>query len=298
VPPSTLYKYTTDTTAQLILSNGRLRWSSPGLFNDLAEFQRMPRFSPTVTEAHGLLPRVLIDAVLGKGRLDYARLAPQIKMLLTMIEMLIKSGQPEAKICEMLAQQAPDADEKIEKALREHFESLDPNQARVLCLTSKFDNEVMWGTYAGNHSGIVFGFTHIPELSTPLTEARQVSYSEQPQVVGSGLDFLLYGDSPELRARTLEAVCYSKTSAWSYEQEWRALTWRPEESDRAFGDYLFYPNELESVTFGVRSSADYVEHITSIMREKYPEAARYKMESIYGELRRVSLPRLPYATGA
>lgn len=248
----------------------------------------MPRFSPTVAEAQSLFPRVLVDAVQGKGSLDYARLAPQVKMLLAMIEMLIKSGQPESNICEMLAQQAPDADEKIEKALREHFERLGSNQARVLCLTSTFDNEVMWGTYAGNHSGIVLGFTHIPELSTPLTEARQVTYSEQPPVVGSGLDFLLYGDSPELRARTLAAVCYSKKAAWSYEQEWRVLTWRPEETDRDFGDYLFYPNELESVTFGARSSAECVEHITKIMREKYPKAARYKMESINGELRRVS----------
>lgn len=250
----------------------------------------MPRFSPTVAEAHGLLPRVLVDAVQGKGSLDFARLAPQVKLLVTMIEMLIKSGQPESRVCEMLAQQNPDADHKIEEALRDHFESLGSNQARVLCLTSKFDNEVMWGTYAGNHSGVVFGFTHIPELSTPLTEARQVSYSEQPPVVGSGLDFLLYGDNPELRARTLQAVCYTKKAAWSYEQEWRVLTWCPEESDRAFADYLFYSNELESVTFGARSSAQLIEHITTIMREKYPHAARHKMESINGELRRVSLP--------
>lgn len=40
---------------------------------------------------------------------------------------------------------------------------------------------------------------------------------------------LLYGDSPDLPARTMSAVCFSKKLNWSYEQEWRALTWRREE---------------------------------------------------------------------
>lgn len=249
----------------------------------------MPRFSPTVAEAHSIFPRVLLDAALKRTTLERSKLAPQIKILLTMIDLLLKAGASESSVCEMLAQHCPEADERIEEGLRRHFDRLGANQARVLCLTSTFDNEVMWGTYTGNHAGVVLGFTHIPALSTPLTEARQVTYSELPPIVGSGLDFLLYGDTPELRKRTIEAVCYSKKASWSYEQEWRVLTWRPEELDRAFGDYRFYPKELESVTFGARASAQTVEQITGIMRESYPHAARYKMKSTKGELRRVSL---------
>lgn len=246
----------------------------------------MPRFEPLISEAHCLLPQVLIDAALGSVVLDKTRLSTQINALLTLVKMMVNAGVEKSKVIEALAQENSDADVKVEQGLRDHFESL-LNQARVLCLTSKFDNEVMWGTYADNHCGYVFGFTHIPELSTPLTEAHQVAYSEQPPVVGSGLDFLLYGDTSELRKRTMETVCFSKKSSWSYEQEWRVLTWRPEETDRVFGDYKFYSKELESVTFGARATPQSIEVISDLIDKGYPHVVKFRMESNRDELRRV-----------
>jgi hypothetical protein len=271
------------------LRNGKLRWSSPTLFNDLAEFQRMPRFEPSLSDSYGFLPQVLIDAALGTAALDTTRLGKPMQVLLAMVQMLLSTGTEKSKILELLAHEDCDADSKVDQRLREHFEGLRLSQARVLCLTPKFDNEVMWGTYADNHCGYVLGFTHIPDLSTPLTEARQIAYSDQPPVVGSGLDFLLYGDTPELRRRTMDAVCFSKKLSWSYEQEWRVLTWRPEESDSAFGDYKFYPKELESVTFGARATPQSIEGIVDIIGERYPHVVTYRMESDRGNLKRVQV---------
>lgn len=247
----------------------------------------MPRFEPSISEAHALLPQVLIDAALRNVVLDNTRLGVQIQALLALVQMLINAGVDKSKILQVLAHENPDADSKVEQGLREHFDGLSPSQARVLCLTSKFDNEVMWGTYADSHCGHVLGFTHIPDLSTTLTEARQVAYSDKPVVVGSGLDFLLYGDTPELRSKTMDAVCFSKKSSWSYEQEWRVLTWRPEEADSTFGDYKFYPKELESVTFGARATPQSIEIMDCLISKGYPHVAKYRMESNRGELRRV-----------
>lgn len=239
VKPTIFYKYTTAFTAEIILNSSRLRWSSPILFNDLAEFQRMPRFEPSLNEAHRLLPKALIGAANGTQSLDEARLGPVIRLALTHIKEELRRGKAEAELLRDFSKlERSDADDLIEQQLRDHFEALDAKTARVLCVTSTFDNHVMWGTYAENHSGCVFGFK-AGVADSPFHEARSVTYTAEPPIAGSGLDFLLYGDSQELRRRTNEAVFYSKKAAWSYEQEWRLITWRPGEAKTTYGDYFF-----------------------------------------------------------
>lgn len=281
--PTVFYKYTTASTAEIILKTGKLRWSNPTLFNDLAEFQRMPRFEPTVGESFRLLPKVLLDAANGRWSFDDARLSPTIHMLLK----AISQGMTEAELMNAFSRiEQSNADEIIEETLRSHFEAL--KGARVLCLTSSFQNEVMWGTYADNHTSCALGFKASLEDS-PFHEARPVTYTEKPAVVGSGLDFLLYGGSQELRQKTIEAVCYSKKSAWSYEQEWRLITWRPNEADATYGDYVFYPEELDSVTFGARANPEFIKAICEVTRRQYPAVSLFRMTHQNGELNRIGI---------
>lgn len=282
-----LYKYTTPTTAKIILNSGRLRWSCPTVFNDLAEFQRMPRFKPTVSESHRLLPQALINAARGTLMLDMARLAPIVKRMLDQVTRALRSGVAESQLLGLLSDfERPDADEIIEQQLRDHFGSLESKGTRVLCLTSTFDNDVMWGTYADNHYGCVLGFT-AALTDSPFHQVKPITYQEEPPIVGSGLDFLLYGDSPELRRKTIEAVCYTKKTVWSYEQEWRLITSRPRESEATHGDYIFYREELESVTFGARATPDFIESVHTITTRQFPAVALFRMIHRNGELHRV-----------
>lgn len=274
----------------LILQHSRLRWSSPLLFNDVAEFRRMPRFDPSVADAHKLLPTVIADAVFDGATLDEASLSPPMKLLLSMLKGVVANGLNREGVLDVLAGEAPQADDVIATRLQKHFESLDLGKARVLCMTTEYDNDAMWGNYAEAHAGCVLGFGHITELSTPLLAATPVAYCEERPVVGSGLDFLLYGDTAELRERTLHAVCYTKKLAWAYEREWRVLTWRPNEQDRRYGDYLFYPAELESVTLGVRASNATAEKVRDVLSAKYPCAKLYRMVDNHGELVRFPIP--------
>lgn len=287
--PPVFYKYTSANTAAIVLEGSRLRWSSPLLFNDVAEFQRMPRFEPTVAEAHALLPRVISSVVFDAEALDEERLGPPMKTLLRLVRHLVANGLSREELPQMLRAERPDADHRMEVALRQHFEALDVNTARILCVTTDYRNDAMWGNYAESHAGCVLGFRHIEELSTPLLEARQVTYSEERPIVGSGLDFLLYGDSRGLQRKTLHAVCFTKKLGWSYEQEWRALTWRPNETDRRHGDYLFYPEELESVTLGARASEATESRVRELLAEKYPCACLYRMSVTNGDLIRNSV---------
>lgn len=288
--PSIFYKYVSSTTAALVLVNSRLRWSSPLLFNDVAEFQRMPRFDPTVADANKLLPELIARVVYDRATLDEGRLAPLTKILLHLVKDSVANGLKREDLLRELENEAPNADIRIEAELYKYFQALDLSKARVLCVTTEYNNDSMWINYAESHTGCVLGFMHIEELSTPLLEAQPVDYSTESPVVGSGLNFLLYGDTSELRKRTLRAVCYTKKLAWSYEREWRALTWRPNEHNKQYGDYLFYPEELESVTLGAQASQSTEVKVREIMSAKYPSVTIYRMQVRNGELTRFPLP--------
>lgn len=287
--PSVFFKYTSSYTAMLILENMRLRWSSPVLFNDVAEFRRMPCFDPTVAHAHKLLPEVIIATVFDGAPLDELRLTAPMKRLLDHARNLAAEGLKREALLSRLSAEAPDADDRIESALQQHFEMQDLTKARVLCVTTEPSNDAMWGTYAESHAGCVLGFRHIESLSTPLLEARPVTYSENRPVVGSGLDFLLFGDGAELRARTLDAVCFTKKLVWSYEREWRVMTWRSREQGQ-HGDYLFYADELESVTLGARASTSTEKKVRTLVSSRYPSANLYRMHVQRGELVRHAIP--------
>jgi hypothetical protein len=291
VPPI-LYKYASAETAKIVLQTQKLRWSSPRLFNDLAEFERMPRFDPPIADSYAVVTRHLLNVARGTASIEWGKLSVPGRTLFQGLQMFVHAGMSDEEILATPIPRDKHADTKVENALREHFSSLDLEAARVLCVTTDSLNEVMWANYAGTHSGCCLAFQHVPALSTPLLAAKQVSYEVERPIVGSGVDFLLYGDSQDLRSRTMHAVCYTKKVRWSYEQEWRALTWRREENGKNFGDYKFFREELKEVLVGARASDETLAIIRQLLSTNYPQAKLYKVEARRGELVSIEIPVL------
>lgn len=285
--PPIFYKYTPSSTACLVLESSKLRWSSPLLFNDISEFQRMPQFFPSVADSYNELPKAIVEAAYdGKG-LDEEKLVPQLRLLLSLVKKIASDGSKKREeLLDELTGEVVGADQNIELALQGYVKNLGLNAARVLCVTSEYDNHAMWGNYAEYHTGCVIGFRHVVERSTPLLAATQVSYSADRPIVGAGLDFLLYGNTSELRKRTLHAIFYTKDKSWEYEREWRVIAWRPNEAEKQFGDYPFLSEELESVTLGARATEIIEARVRLLIAEKYPKASLYRMELHGGKLER------------
>lgn len=284
--PSLLYKYTASATAEAILRTGRLRWSSPELFNDPAEFQRLPRFDPPLKESLNALPRILVDAALGRFQIDEARLFGLARQMYGMIKFGLAHGMQPEDFLEGAPDETRELDRMHSELIRSHFGTAFIRQARVMCLTANSSNPAMWANYAGNHSGCLLGFRHVPEENTPFTEAKSVSYISEPPVLCSGIDFYLYADKYTIGKRVIDVICYTKRIEWQYEQEWRAITWRTNEGDALFGDYPFLPRELESLTFGLKTTSEVQARLTALVASKYPECVIYRMDQEYGELRR------------
>src|SRR5690606_36356197 len=124
---------------------------------------------------------------------------------------------------------------------------------------------------------------------TPLLAAKPVKYSEHAPVVGSGVDFLLYAGTKALREATIDAICFTKKHHWSYQQEWRTVTWRDIEGDAQYGDYKFYPDELESVTVGSAASQETMQSVARLIESRYRRCRLYKITQIGSELKRVEV---------
>jgi hypothetical protein len=277
--PEVFYKYMSARTAKIVLESSRLRWSSPQEFNDLSEFQRMPRFDPTIAEGLRKFPQLLLDVVSGTVEMDEESLTPSTQLLLSLLRRMPISPSMVDEISEALSpEEIANADNKAESTLREFVLGLNLKAFRILCVTVAPDNEAMWANYAEDNSGCVLGFRHLPTHDTPLLAARKVDYSEDAPVVGSGLDLLLYGDTRALASKTVQAICFTKKALWAYEQEWRAMTYRVTAQNSTYSDFKFYAEELESITFGPNINIAIAEELRALVREKYKSCMLHRFE--------------------
>ena len=139
------------------------------------------------------------------------------------------------------------------------------------------------------HWGCALGLRNLPEQSTPFLEAREVSYSRAAPVIGSGIEFLLYGATHDLRRRAVDAICFTKHLKWREEREWRVMTKRRHPPGIQHGGYPFLPEELESVTLGTHASSQLEKDFGRILTTRYPSAKLYRLLSQRGELERREL---------
>ena len=95
--PEVFYKYMSARTARIVLESSSLRWSSPLSFNDLSEFQRMPRFVPTIAEGLRKFPHLLLDIVAGTVEIDEEYLPPPTQLLLSILRRMPFSGERQCK---------------------------------------------------------------------------------------------------------------------------------------------------------------------------------------------------------
>jgi len=247
----------------------------------------MPVFSPSLEEDWINYLQKITDIIYGDFDVEINSLSPETVRLLGLLSLLKQTTKSKEELLNLIRVECPSNQSKMTALLRDFTENLNNECARVFCLTTEYDNDVMWAHYSDNHSGCVLGFRHIEELYTPFMAAKPVSYTIGNPIVGRGLDFLLYGHNTELRSKTVDAICYSKDEKWSYEEEWRVVAWRPNEHGQKFADYEFYDRELASVTFGPRIVSNTQVEITKILSEKYPSCEIYKMVNEKGNSVRI-----------
>ncbi|SCZ75154.1 MULTISPECIES: DUF2971 domain-containing protein [unclassified Pseudomonas] len=285
--PDVLYKYTTASTTQIVLRTGRLRWQSPCQFNDASELQRMPILSPSFDESKSIYSSRLVEIVYSSMDADLSIYSQWTQKIIGLLRQLKKQGVPQETILKKLESIIPKTTESLERLFRKSTELNNNGTLRCFCLTENELSTLMWAHYGDSYKGCMLGFQHIDELSTPFGAAEKVRYTNEAPIIGSAVDFLLYGPSSEQKKETRLAIYHTKAKDWEYEKEWRVIHKVNPGGDTLYTDFKFYPGELKSITFGLRLSPEIKAEILKLISYQYAHCELYQLEMIAGVIRRM-----------
>lgn len=274
---SSFFKYMTAEVAALVLKNRTLRWSSPVLFNDPFD---VPRELILDLDYQDILraSAKCFSRLIENPPDDTSKLTPRIRLIVE----TVKNGiTPEEKrvILESLAE--PESTQsgsgQAVEELRRMWRALIPD-LRILCLTERPNHAAMWCHYAGNYSGAVLEFHCLDETDSALLTAEKVTYpTEKPAIYNAeGWAELLVLHPSAASEELLHIATYTKAQDWSYEDEWRIVSYKSPADSGDFSDYPFHPRELAAIYLGPLITDSNQNSLVSLM-SAYPSAKVFKV---------------------
>lgn len=261
---SSFYKYVSSEVAKIILVNKTLRWSSPLLFDDPFDVTRVLAANIKPSEIQECLIDRLIDLVQNNAELP-SELNPKLRFI---IETVRKSGRNDVKeeiinsfhdSKNELITESPALDE-----LREMWKNMAPT-FRILCFSARNNIMSMWDRYADKYKGVVLEFACLKELDSSWLIAEPVQY--RPSFLDKvGWGRLLTLNQEEITKYIFHESCHTKTPDWSYQEEWRIVSFNSAGENGEYSDYKFNPKELSSVYLGPEICAQDREIILSLLK--------------------------------
>ncbi|EJG2210195.1 MULTISPECIES: DUF2971 domain-containing protein [Proteus] len=288
------YKYMTTETGKIVIEQGTLRWSSPSIFNDIDECQFSPFTDSELESANNAVFKVLANCAAGHLIYNFNEFSDDKQMMIELLKYGIENGiASDNSYFDSFKKIVP----SMEDFFREYINIGLINCARVLCVTSDYDNNLMWAHYADEHRGCVLEFENVYKEAPDRLHQGPVKYVDELKSSTNAIELLLYGETKSIHNTLIKDVFFSKKSAWQYEKEYRLLfsenfgviqgsincqtnekTWAVSgQSDQLYTDVEFAPDSLLSITFGVRTQAAIVDEIISIARSKNPLCTFYQM---------------------
>ena len=286
------YKYTNISTASLVLKNKSLRWSSPIIFNDLEECQFTPFTKEQYASAYKAYFKILTECAKGKSDYNINELSDESILLIQMVSMSVTfdTNSFEEVILKIFSNPESDYRDFINTALIKCF--------RVLCVTEKYDNNLMWAHYADQHNGCVIEFDSLYVKKPRLLREGYVRYHENLQPQSDPLDMLLYGETEEIRDLMIRDVAFSKRTSWNYENEYRfmffesfgeitttinmqttnketVVKYQPEQ---LFTDVSIAKESVKSIIFGARTTDTDIKKVVEILSENDYQCKLYQMK--------------------
>ncbi len=250
------FKYMTSETALAVLTNQTLRWSTPQVLNDPFDMNFDLRIDFNLDRVRKM--------ALDQGYNDHfgenpAEPGNTLGILIAIARQAFAQKGISMTRDEFGAEMGPAVDASLAKVLsgvEASAAEVRPmlNRTKVLCLTVRPDNMLMWSHYGQQHGGVVMRFETVPELDSPYSMAREVTYTAaMPRWMDEqGLADLLSGRMKSDPQELINKLVYTKSDHWSYEAEWRVSSGFGRDRTAQFEDLSFGAPELESLIFGCR----------------------------------------------
>ncbi len=289
------YKYTNISTATLVIKNKTLRWSSPLVFNDLEECQFAPFTKEQFLSSYNDYIKILTECATGQSIYNFNKFSDVSKLIIHVMRMSMVQGTFDTKgftvdVLNIFSNPESDYRDFTNTALIKCF--------RILCVTDKYDNNLMWAHYADQHFGCVLEFESLYSKKPRLLREGYVRYHENLQPKTNTLDVLLYGETEEERDLMIRDVAFSKRTSWNYENEYRLMfaesfgeitatidmrTKKKEtavkyQSDELFTDVSISKESIRSIIFGVRTADKDIKKVLEALSENDYQCKLYQMK--------------------
>jgi hypothetical protein len=279
------YKYVTAEVAKIILTTRKLRWSSPLLFNDPFDVTQDLRLNFDASE----LTKSLAE--------EFASLIEQgnassvgVPYLATLLDVLRHADRGKRSvIASEFRKEVPgpnlgaiQAYDGLKNTWREMVPSF-----RILSLSELKDVTSMWLHYAGQYKGVVLEFESLEEIDSCFLAARPVIYQDSPPAIADVQTWVrcILNQNESSYSDHFTEFLYIKTTAWSYEREWRIVSSaRPGETG-LFADYPMHPRALRGLYFGPKCSANDKSDILSLLAHGLEHVLAYEAVESWREAR-------------
>ncbi|WP_242222085.1 DUF2971 domain-containing protein [Shinella zoogloeoides] len=248
------YKYMSASTAKIVLESRTLRWSAPSLFNDPFDVQFDMKITANQETVKSLALERLWDVYEGRRDPDPQNpLGALFKLLRTSVtmskdELFNKFGPAFEEGFSRMLRVLPEVNKDAAKILED---------LKILCMTVRLDNSLMWTHYADSHRGVVLRFRSIPAFDSPYGAAQPINYVDEvpPLVSEEQIADIFAGVGTLDKAGIMDRAVYTKSKTWAYEEEWRLNSGGGRRPGEMYEDVPFGRNELDGLIFGLRTSS-------------------------------------------
>jgi hypothetical protein len=270
--PDAFYKYMTYGTANIVLENQTLRWSTPATLNDPydIQFDLSINFNrkKVLHAALNKLWKTFTGELTGHPENEMSRVMKLIKPHL--------QGIPKKHFLQKMEEGINNSFAALDKSIHETYRLTRKHlsTSKILCLTDSPTNQLMWAYYADSNKGVVLRFEDEPGADSPYKLAKQISYMQDIPMLFEEeelSDFLagLVVFDPSKRINTL---LYTKSDAWKHETEWRIFAGDGRNKAAPHEDKKFGARELTGAVFGCRMQPEEKMALSSIIENLYPHA--------------------------
>lgn len=270
--PESFFKYTTYTTAKIVLENQTLRWSTPATLNDPYDIQFNLQINFDRT-------KVLQDSLDKLWKAFTGELAghPQSRMTaaLNLMRPLLQ-GIPKEHFMQQMEDGVKQSFASMDKNILETYRLTREQLAttKILCLTDSPTNQLMWAYYADSNKGVALRFQDEVGADSPYRTARQMSYKRDIPMLfeEDELSDFLAGLSIFDQVKRIDTLIYTKSDAWKHENEWRIFAGDGREKHAPFEDIAFGARELTGVVYGCRMPPEQQDILHNLIADRYPHA--------------------------
>jgi hypothetical protein len=272
--PEHFFKYTTRSTAEIVLKTRALRWSTPALLNDPYDLQ----FDLHVELDADTLRKKTLDKMWNAwyGADPYV---PSPDNIMGMVISAFRKQFPKLTRAEFDNEFGSASDEGLHNIItnlpekHQAFRAI-ASMTKILCQSEVPDSLLMWAYYAEQHKGVVLRFKPSVELDSAWLAAKPVQYSEtMPRLFDEEILADLAAGLVSLHSKdVVERLVYSKAAAWAHERERRLSLGLGREHGTPFEDVKFHERELDAVILGCVMPQEDRSRLIELAQTKYPHA--------------------------